>query len=207
LKKVRNAQELVVPEIGSPQEVILPSFEDLPASSRNAHITPLSIKLNKEEDQSLLTHSTRSKRLDEKFNRAFSELLKDDATNSEEGPITTPKKWPPLDTNKKYNPFSTDSLLNSKRSHLDSSPEKTSEGNSVEVPDYSPDFNSESDMIGNIMLRNGKNESENDVRLVALQTVELRQSFIHCSSPIEELEDEDELNSTGEGLGAEGNCH
>lgn len=183
MKKVKHAQEQIVPEIGSPQEIILASLQDLPslpASSRSAKSAPLSVKVQNADDGDeifLLTRSARPKGLDEKFNLALNELLKDEDSDTtperkglnspEHQHGSAPVKWPPIDTNQKYNPFSTDSLLNSKKAPLDSSPEKSSEGNSrnisVEIPDYSPDFNSESDMIGNV-LKNGKHASENDIR-------------------------------------------
>lgn len=182
MKKVKHAQEQIVPEFGSPQKIIFSSLQDLPllpASSKSAQSTPLSVKVqNTDNGEELLLHtrSTRPKSLDEKFNLALNELLKDedsDTTPEKKGPNSpehqhdsAPIKWPPLDTNQKYNPFSTDSLLDSKKTPLDSSPEKSSGDNSrnisVEIPDYSPDFNSESDMIN--VLGNGKHASENDVR-------------------------------------------
>lgn len=126
------------------------------------------------EELLLLTKSTKPNTLDEHFNQALNELLKDedsdtapekkDSVSSEHRRVGTLKKWSPLDTNKKYNPFSTDSLLNSKKTPIDSSLEKSSEENSrnasIEIPDYSHDFNSESDMIGNVL----KDESENDAK-------------------------------------------
>lgn len=182
LSKVKDAQEQAVPSIGSPQKVISSSLQGLPLLPAASLSTPLSVKLRNADDDGeellLCTQSTKPKLLDEKFNRALNKLLKDE---DEDEDIIIPgrsdpnspghqndsyasRKWLHHDTNeKKYNPFSTDSLLNSKKVP---SPEKSSEEPSrvsIEIPDYSPDFNSESDMIGNV-LKNRKDASENDAR-------------------------------------------
>ena len=122
--------------------------------------------MNTDDGEELLlrTQRTNSKSLHENFNHTLSELLKDEDTTPENKGPHGNGSLPPLDANQKYNPFSTDSLLNLKKPSLGSSPEKSSEGNvSMEIPDYSPDFNSESDMIDNL-LKDGNHVSENDVR-------------------------------------------
>lgn len=111
------------------------------------------------EDLFSLTQRTNPKSID---NHTLSELLKDENTiPKKEGPLGA---LPPLDASKKYNPFSTDALLSSKKPSLGSSPEKSSGSNiSMEVPDYSPDFNSESNMIDNL-LKDGNPGSESGAR-------------------------------------------
>lgn len=178
---MKDAQEQAVPTIGSSQKSILSSLQGLPSLPAASISSPLSVKLHtadETEELLLLTQSTKPRLLDEKFNLALNKLLRDEDEDNDaitrSGPNSPEHQrngtsWPQRDTNEiKYNPFSTNSLLNSKRAPLEPSPEKSSENSrnvSVEIPDYSPDFNSESDMIGNV-LRNGKDRSENDARYV-----------------------------------------
>lgn len=158
---MKSSQEQTVPVIETPQPIILSSLQGLPplsGTSQNTQSNPLA-KLDG-EDLLLPTPSAKPGTLNEKFNHALDELLKDEdsdttpaAFSPEHGHGSAPLKWPAPDTNKKYNPLrSIDSLPHSKNTPIDLWNEKSNEDNSrnvsVEIPDYSPDFNSESDMIG-----------------------------------------------------------
>lgn len=132
---MKQAQEQPLPRVELPQKTIHTSLQGLPSLTACAP--------HDDDGGEELSPPNMLK----KFNQVLNELLKDEDTpekkdNSSSGHVS----MPPLDASKKYNPFSTDSLLNSKKTRVDSSPEKSSEEHSR--PDYSLDFNSESDMIG-----------------------------------------------------------
>lgn len=151
----------------------LPSLT-VPKGTRQQH-NPLSMILHDtsgDSDEDLLhqTKSMKHKTLDEKFNHALSALLNSedsdsspdkkvaDASTHSADPLegaSTPVKWPPLDTQNKCDPriiadFTSNSegiLILATDEPVDKSSGDNSKNISAEIPDYSADFNSESERI------------------------------------------------------------
>lgn len=106
--------------------------------------------------------------LDEKFNHVLSALLSDEDSDK----LNDETSLPP----------SAQKLL--------ASVERNVEKDSAETPDYSADFNSESEKIGNMQEKLDKNDS----RYIILVVEDVCSYYFLCSFPVEELEDEEEGN-------------
>ena len=150
MNKVKYAQEQKIP----PRKLVLSSLQDLPSLSTNQDTG---------DDKESGLH-TKSKTLDEKFNADLEQLL------SEENLLgSTPKK-------KTQNPCkdmdSLSNVINPGDSRNEKSNEDSSRNISVEIPDYSANFDSESEKF--FQDEKLRDFGEDDVRYyIVLQNVRL----------------------------------
>lgn len=124
MNKVKYAQEQKIP----PRKLVLSSLQDLPS---------LSTSQDTGDDKAL---HTKSLTLDEKFNDDLKQLLSEENLGG---------SAPEEETQNPYRDM--DSLVNVKSTPVDSRNEKSNEDNSrnisAEIPDYSANFDSESEKL------------------------------------------------------------
>lgn len=122
LNKIKHAHEQALPS-PAPEKIALSSLHNLPPLPATSTHSPLCIDTNNTEE--LLLMKSRTSTVDERFNHALNELL-EDSDSALEG-----------------HSFANQDLLRKKPVELWDEPSGDNE-----VPDYSPDFNSESEIIG-----------------------------------------------------------
>ena len=123
LNKIKHAHEQVLPS-PAPEKIALSSLHNLPPlPATSTHSSPLCIDANNTKE--LLFKKSKTTTVDEKFNRALNELL-EDSDSALEG-----------------HSFANQDLSRKKPVELWDEPSGDNE-----IPDYSPDFNSESEIIG-----------------------------------------------------------